>query len=51
MILTRTEKAFIFSEECKELRKEYTKRHGKPAPGFNHDEFPSLEEYIKMLKS
>lgn len=51
MILTNTEKEFIFSEECKRLREEYTQRHGKTAPAFNHDEFSSLEEYIRVLKS
>ena len=51
MILTKTEKAFVFSDEAKKLIDGYNQRHGELPPPYNRDEFSSLEEWIALLKS
>ena len=37
-------------EEIKELRKQYKEKFGKPAFGYNYDEFPTIEDYKKCLR-
>ena len=36
--------------EIKELRKRYKEKFGKPAFGYNYDEFPTIEDYKNRLR-
>ncbi len=51
MILSKQEIDFIYSDEATKLINDYTERHKKAPPPYNWDEFSSLEEWIKVLKS
>ena len=51
MIISPDEYKFAISEEAQKLRKEYMERHpGEVAPGYNRDEFASIEEWVTKLK-
>ena len=51
MIVSLDEHKFVISEEAQRLRKEYMERHpGEVAPGYNRDEFASIEEWVAKLK-
>ena len=51
MIIAHEEYVFLKSEEAQKLRKEYMERHpGEVAPGYNPDEFASIEEWVAKLK-
>ena len=37
-------------KELKELKQKYIEKYGKPAFGFNYDEFSSFEDYKNRLR-
>lgn len=37
-------------EELTELKERYKKKFGKPAFGYNYDEFPTIEDYKTRLR-
>lgn len=51
MIVSHEEHVFVISEEARKLREDYMKRHpGKVAPGYNREEFRSIEDWVAKLK-
>mgnify|MGYP004523054537 FL=1 len=50
MYLCPKEVAFLKSKEVTDIRHKYQEVIGVMSPGFNHDEFDSIEDYIRILK-
>lgn len=50
MYLCPKEMAMVKSKEIQSLMDEYEKAFNEISPGFNHDEFDSIEDYIRILK-
>lgn len=42
--------AILKSKEVLDIRYKYQEVIGEISPGFNHDEFDSIEDYIRILK-
>ena len=50
MYLCPKEMAMVKSKEIQSLMDEYEKVFNEISPGFNHDEFDSIEDYVRILK-
>lgn len=50
MYLCPKEMAMVKSKEIQSLMDEYEKAFNEISPGFNHDEFDSIEDYVRILK-
>lgn len=50
MYLCPKEMAMVKSKEIQSLMDEYEKAFNETSPGFNHDEFDSIEDYVRILK-
>lgn len=50
MYLCPKEVAFLKSKEVTDIRHKYQEVIGVISPGFNYDEFDSIEDYIRILK-
>lgn len=50
MYLCPKEMAILKSKEVLDIRYKYQEVIGEISPGFNYDEFDSIEDYIRILK-
>ncbi len=50
MYISRTEMEILKRLETRELQMEYTEKTGCDYPGFNHDDFDGITDYINTLK-
>ena len=50
MYLCPKEMAMVKSKEIQSLMDEYEEVFNEISPGFNHDEFDSIEDYVRILK-
>lgn len=50
MYLCPKEVALLKSKEVTDIRHKYQEAIGEISPGFNYDEFDSIEDYIRILK-
>lgn len=50
MYLCPKEMAMLKSKEVLDIRYKYQEVIGEISPGFNYDEFDSIEDYIRILK-
>lgn len=50
MYLCPKEMAMVKSKEIQSLMDEYEKVFNEISPGFNYDEFDSIEDYVRILK-
>jgi len=48
--ISRAEMEILKRLETRELQMEYTKKTGSDYPGFNHDDFAGITDYINTLK-
>lgn len=50
MYLCPKEMAILKSKEVLDIRYKYQEVIGEISPGFNYDEFDSIEDYLRILK-
>ena len=50
MYLCPKEMAILKSKEVLDIRYKYQEVIGEISPGFNYDEFDSIEDYVRILK-
>jgi hypothetical protein len=50
LYLCPKEMAILKSKEVLDIRYKYQEVIGEISPGFNYDEFDSIEDYIRILK-
>lgn len=50
MYICPKEMAILKSKEVLDIRYKYQEVIGEISPGFNYDEFDSIEDYIRILK-
>ena len=50
MYISRTEMQILKSSEVRELQMKYVEKTGVGYPGFNHDDFSGITDYLNTLK-